>query len=94
MNNPKQPSFVHILNKPCFTNIKSLKILHYNIRSLLPKINELRYVVKKANFDCIVLNETFLDTSVPDNELKLEEIFFFQKRQKPPWRWNSVVHPS
>ena len=80
MNISKQPSFSHILDKPSFTGSQDLKILHYNIQSLLPKIDELRYIVKKANFDCISLNETFLDTSVSDNELKIEGMFSFQKR--------------
>ena len=79
MNISKQPSFSHILDKPSFTGSQDLKILHYNIQSLLPKIDELRYIVKKANFDCISLNETFLDTSVSDNELKIEGIFLFRK---------------
>ena len=47
-------------------------IIHYNARSLLPKVDELRAVcvATKPNIICIV--ETWLDDSIPDNDLSYQ----------------------
>ena len=49
-----------------FKNFKKrgLHFIHMNIRSLLPKIDEIRITAKKTNASCILLTETWLDDSI------------------------------
>ena len=56
----------------CFKR-KCLHFLHINIRSLLPKISELRSLVSKASPAVVAISESWLDESVPDNEINIQE---------------------
>ena len=56
----------------CFKR-KGLHCLHINIRSLLPKISELRSLVSKASPAVVAISESWLDKSVPDNEINIQE---------------------
>ena len=47
----------------------TLKIGCLNIRGLLGKIDELRFLVLECNFDIMGLCETFLDDNVADHEI-------------------------
>ena len=49
-----------------------MHFIHLNINSLLPKIDEIRYVAKLTNATVIGLNETTLDNTVLSSELEIE----------------------
>lgn len=50
---------------------RGLHFLHLNIRSLLPKHDELCLLAKQSNADIICLSETWLDNSVFDSEISI-----------------------
>ena len=54
------------------TDTKGLKCLHYNVQSLLPKLDELRYLNNITKFDCISINESFLDCSISNDEINID----------------------
>ena len=55
-----------------FGSSKGLHFLHLNIRSLLPKLDEIRLIVKESNAAIFGLTETWLDNSVSDSEVAIE----------------------
>ena len=52
--------------------IKGLHLLHLNVNSLLPKINELRYIAKFSNADVIGITESKLDNCILDSEIEID----------------------
>ena len=52
---------------------KSLHILHLNINSLLPKIDEIRFIAKQSNASIIGISESKLDSSILNSELDIDE---------------------
>ena len=50
---------------------RDIRIIHYNIQSLLSSIKELRVVHESKPFSLICLSETWLSSSVTDDELHL-----------------------
>ena len=52
---------------------KSLHILHLNINSLLPKIDEIRFIAKQSNASIIGFSESKLDSSILNSELDTHE---------------------
>lgn len=55
----------------CFES-KGLHFIHFNIRSLFPKLAELKTFISKYKFAVIALSETWLDSSVTDSEVHLD----------------------
>ena len=55
----------------CFRR-KGLHFIHLNVRSLISKISELRYIAVKTNAAVICLSETWLDDSVSDGEISID----------------------
>ena len=53
-------------SKFSFFSKRGLHIIHLNVRSLLPKIDEVRLIANQSNAACICLSETWLDDSVFD----------------------------
>ena len=51
---------------------QGLHFIHFNINSLLPKIDELREVVKISNPTVIGITETKLDHSIGDSEISID----------------------
>ena len=51
---------------------RGLHFVHLNIRSLEPKIDELRLLAKNTNAACIMISETHLDNSIFDNEISID----------------------
>ena len=51
----------------------SLHILHLNINSLLPKIDEIRFIAKQSNASIIGISESKLDSSILNSELDTHE---------------------
>ena len=54
----------------CFKK-KGLHIIHFNARSLLPKLAEVRTLVVELNAAIVCVTETWLDDSVMDSEIEL-----------------------
>ena len=53
---------------------KGLHILHLNINSLLPKIDEMRFIAKQSNASTIGINEYELDSSILNSiELDIDD---------------------
>ena len=46
--------------------------MHLNVRSLISKISELRYIAVKTNAAVICLSETWLDDSITDGEISID----------------------
>ncbi len=55
-----------------YFNTKGLHFVHLNIRSLLPKIDEIRCLLKNCKVGIFCLTETWLDSSVTNNEIKVD----------------------
>ena len=64
----------HQLNNPKFEafNNKGLHLIHLNVNSLLPKIDELHNIAKCSNAAVIGITETKLDNTVYDSEVTID----------------------
>ena len=69
------------LGKACgkIKNKKGLKMAHINVRSLPPKIEEIRYIVNQMDLDVLCINETWLDGSISDTEIDIDGYFLLRK---------------
>ena len=52
-------------------NINSVTIGHLNVRSLLPKIHEVQFLLHISNFDVLCINESWLDDNIPIQEISI-----------------------
>ena len=48
---------------------KGLHILHFNVSSLLPKINEIRFIAKQSNASITEISESKLDSPILNHEI-------------------------
>ena len=55
----------------CFEK-KGLHFVHLNIRSLLPKLDELRIIARNTRAVCICITETWLDETVLDSIIQIQ----------------------
>ena len=64
----------HQLNNPKFEafNNKGLHLIHLNVNSLLPKIDELHNIAKCSDAAVNEITETKLDNTVYDSEVIIE----------------------
>ena len=51
---------------------RGMHFIHLNINSILPKIDEIRYIAKLTNATVIGLSETKLENAVLSSELEIE----------------------
>ena len=51
---------------------RGMHFIHLNINSILPKIDEIRYIAKLTNATVIGLSETKLDNAVLSSELEIK----------------------
>ena len=65
-------------NINCKKTREHVNIMYYNVRSLLPKLDELRIVceTEKPGIVCIV--ESWLDNSISDNEISIPTYQLFR----------------
>ena len=61
---------------------KGLHLMHLNTKSLLPKIDELRYVTKPSNAAVIRISESKLDKFITNSEIIIDnhDLGFYQNR--------------
>jgi len=53
-------------------NKRDLYFVHINTRSLIPSLDEIRLLARKTKAACICTTETWLDDSVPDSEVHID----------------------
>ena len=80
INTPSEPKNirVHDIDLSCF-KAKGLHFIGLNIRSLLPKLSELKLLTANISPATICLSETWLDDSVTDNEIALPNYSIVRK---------------
>ena len=64
--------------------MKGLKLVHINIRSLFPKIDQLRIILENSPIDIITLSETWLNTSVDSKMVDIKGFKLFRLDRKNP----------
>ena len=83
--NPGPVSDTTCLDTPNdFKNRSGAGFIHINVRSLLPKIDMVKIWANTTNADVLVVSETWLRKSIPDNYVALEgyNIFRTDRRAK------------
>ena len=70
--------YVNYLGKKIAAN-KGLSVGHLNTRSILPKIEELRVMLKKSKLDILTISESWLDNSVLPHEIEIENYTVIRK---------------
>ncbi len=56
-----------------------LKIMYFNARSHLPKLDELRVLAEDSNPDVICITESWLSGEICDNELSIVGYFLYRR---------------
>ena len=56
----------------CDSSATNLLVVHMNIRSLLPHLDELKITVGKLKPDILVISESWLDNTIHDNEISID----------------------
>ena len=64
----------------CFKK-RGLHFIHLNVRSLLPKLDELHIIAIKSKAAVIGVTETWLDDSVEDSEIELQDMLCSEKTE-------------
>ena len=64
----------------CFQK-KGLHFLHLNIRSLLPKLCDLRLLAERSLAAIIGLSETWLDSTVMDSEISMDNYIVYRQNR-------------
>ncbi len=62
-----------------YFNTKGRHFVHLNIISLLPKIDEIRYLLNNCKVGIFCLTETWLDWSVTNNAMKVDNYNVIRK---------------
>jgi len=62
----------------CFRN-KGLHFTHLNIRSLLPKLSELKTIILNTNVAVLSFSETWLDNTITDSEIEIQGYSIIRK---------------
>ena len=60
------------------SNLKGITLGSLNIRSLYRSIDDLHIILPPTELDVLVLHETFLNNTVSDLELEIEEYHMFR----------------
>ena len=62
----------------CFRQ-KGLHFLHLNVRSILPKMSEVRYLAKESTAAVLGFSETWVDDTVTDSEMNIDGYTLYRK---------------
>ena len=57
---------------------KGLKCLHINARSMISKIDELRFIVNELKIDCLALSEIWLGSCIANHEINIPHMYLFR----------------
>ena len=58
---------------------KGLNMLHLNVRSLLPKITEIRQLCNNSKVGLLCFSETWLDDSVTESKIEIENYIMVRR---------------
>lgn len=73
------PDLLQTIYSPCnFKNRSGLGIMHFNVRSLLPKMDMLRLRVDETDMDIMVSSETWLKSTITDNMIAIDGYNIFR----------------
>ena len=64
----------------CLHGSNGLKLCHLNIASLYVKIDEIRDIFAYTDVHVFSFNETYLDSSISNDEINLQEFHRFSER--------------
>ena len=70
-NNQLPDDFQVPQDKLGFSKMKGLHFIHLNVRSLLPKLSELKVIANSTRAAVIGITESWLDSSVQDSEVEI-----------------------
>ncbi len=59
----------------CMASVSKLKGITFsclNIRSASNKLDSIKLILERSNVDCLILNETFLNSNIDDAELQIK----------------------
>ena len=68
--------------EPLYEFKKGTTLIHLNVRSLLPKHEELKFYLTNKKIQVFSVNETWLDSSIADNEIAIPGFNIF-RRDRP-----------
>ena len=60
-------------------SVKGLRVGHLNVRSLIDKIDEIRFLLFKLDFDVLCFSETWFNESISNEQLCIDEYSIFRK---------------
>ncbi|CAB3984748.1 Hypothetical predicted protein [Paramuricea clavata] len=63
---------------------RGLKIAHLNVNRLICKFDEIKKLIEKHSFDFLALSETWLTSSISDDELNISGYTFARKDRSDP----------
>ena len=63
---------VYIVATAQYNNVTKINLLHFNARSLLPKLDNLKLECIEFNPHIVCISETWLDSTITDNELTID----------------------
>ena len=78
-------------NNPSYRKLKGFKIGHLNIASLFKHIEELRIFMQNQTYDILSINETRLDNTISNDEVKITGYDLIRERQKPKRGWRRNI---
>lgn len=61
------------------TNHKCFKLGHINVRSLIPSLMDLSYILTTKSFDVMAVTETWLTSQIPSNTLHIDGFSFYRR---------------
>ena len=64
---------------------KVFKILYFNARSILPKLDELKIITENSNPDVVCITETWLSQEISDGEMSIPGLFCSEGQKSPGW---------
>ena len=60
------------------SNCNGLSIAHLNVRSLLPKINQIRLFLYLSKVDMLCINEAWLDSTVTNKDIRVQDYTIYR----------------
>jgi len=55
------------------------KLAHLNVRSLIPKYNDVRQFVIEGKYDVVAITETWLNSTVQDEDIQIQGYFLVRQ---------------
>ena len=54
------------------SRLRGISFGGYNVRSLFRKVEDIHLLIKQSNLDCLCINESWLNCSIPSEELNID----------------------